>query len=94
MWRLNWIHPFTDGNGRTSRILSYVIMNLRMGAILPGAKTIPDQITENRTPYFQALEAADKTEQNGSADLAKMEELLEALLAVQLDSAIDTAHST
>lgn len=20
MWRLNWIHPFADGNGRTSRI--------------------------------------------------------------------------
>lgn len=23
MWRLNWIHPFADGNGRTSRIISY-----------------------------------------------------------------------
>lgn len=22
MWRLNWIHPFADGNGRTSRIIS------------------------------------------------------------------------
>lgn len=22
MWRLNWIHPFDDGNGRTSRMLS------------------------------------------------------------------------
>jgi Fic family protein len=21
MWRLNWIHPFADGNGRTSRII-------------------------------------------------------------------------
>src|SRR3984893_12130419 len=25
MWRLNWIHPFADGNGRTSRIVSYVV---------------------------------------------------------------------
>ena len=23
MWRLNWIHPFVDGNGRTSRVLSF-----------------------------------------------------------------------
>lgn len=23
MWRLNWIHPFADGNGRTSRAVSY-----------------------------------------------------------------------
>ena len=22
MWRLNWIHPFDDGNGRTSRVVS------------------------------------------------------------------------
>ena len=22
MWRLNWIHPFVDGNGRTSRVAS------------------------------------------------------------------------
>jgi len=26
MWRLNWIHPFADGNGRTSRALSYLIL--------------------------------------------------------------------
>jgi Fic family protein len=26
MWRLNWIHPFTDGNGRTSRVASYVVL--------------------------------------------------------------------
>jgi hypothetical protein len=24
LWRLNWIHPFTDGNGRTARALSYL----------------------------------------------------------------------
>jgi hypothetical protein len=35
MWRLNWIHPFADGNGRTSRIISYVVLSIRAGAILP-----------------------------------------------------------
>ena len=29
MWRLNWIHPFADGNGRTSRIVSYVVLSIR-----------------------------------------------------------------
>jgi Fic family protein len=28
MWRLNWIHPFADGNGRTSRMTSYVVMSI------------------------------------------------------------------
>lgn len=28
MWRLNWIHPFSDGNGRTSRIVSYVVLSV------------------------------------------------------------------
>jgi Fic family protein len=32
MWRLNWIHPFTDGNGRTSRISSYVILTIKAGS--------------------------------------------------------------
>ena len=26
MWRLNWIHPFLDGNGRTSRAVSYLVL--------------------------------------------------------------------
>ncbi len=59
MWRLNWIHPFADGNGRTSRIVSYVVLSIRAGAILPGTPTIPDQIVDNRNPYFDALDAAD-----------------------------------
>lgn len=57
MWRLNWIHPFADGNGRTSRIVSYVVLSIRAGAILPGTPTIPDQIVDNRNPYFDALDA-------------------------------------
>ena len=86
MWRLNWIHPFADGNGRTSRIVSYVVLTIRAGHILPGTPAIPDQIVHNREPYFIALEAADSAEADGLVDVGKMEELLEALLAKQLMS--------
>jgi Fic family protein len=86
MWRLNWIHPFADGNGRTSRILSYVVLSIRAGAVLPGTPTIPDQIVDNRNPYFDALDAADDAWRNNKIDLSKMEELLGALLANQLAS--------
>jgi Fic family protein len=84
MWRLNWIHPFADGNGRTSRIVSYVVLSIRAGAILPGTPTIPDQIVDNRKPYFDALDAADLAFRGGNIDVSKMEELLAALLANQL----------
>lgn len=84
MWRLNWIHPFADGNGRTSRISSYVVLCIRLGADLPGLPTIPDQITENRAPYFDALDAADAAWRDGRIDLSKMEELLSDMLARQL----------
>jgi fido (protein-threonine AMPylation protein) len=86
MWRLNWIHPFADGNGRTSRIVSYVVLSIRAGAILPGTPTIPDQIVDNRNPYFDALGAADVAWSGGRLDVSKMEELLGALLARQLTS--------
>jgi Fic family protein len=85
MWRLNWIHPFADGNGRTSRILSYVVLSIRSGFILPGTPTIPDQIVDNRTPYFDALDAADKSySESRTIDVTKMEELIAGLLARQL----------
>jgi Fic family protein len=84
MWRLNWIHPFADGNGRTSRIISYVVLSVRAGSILPGTPTIPDQIVDNRKPYFDALDAADLAFRDGKIDVSKMEELLGSLLANQL----------
>jgi Fic family protein len=84
MWRLNWIHPFADGNGRTSRITSYVVLSIRAGFVLPGTPTIPDQIVDNRKPYFEALDAADAACRGGKIDVSKMEDLLGSLLANQL----------
>jgi Fic family protein len=87
MWRLNWIHPFADGNGRTSRILSYVILSIRAGYVLPGAPTIPDLIKDHRSQYFAALDAADDAlQRNGETDISAMEELIGGLLAKQLMS--------
>src|SRR5512146_573936 len=54
LWRLNWIHPFTDGNGRTARALSYLVLCVKLGYILPGPNTIPEQISQDKTPYYKA----------------------------------------
>jgi Fic family protein len=84
MWKLNWIHPFTDGNGRTSRAASYLILCVRMGYLLPGRVTIPEQIEADKTPYYRALEASDLVWAEGRIDVSKMKELLSAMLATQL----------
>jgi hypothetical protein len=60
------------------------VLSIRAGSILPGTPTIPDQIIDNRVPYFEALDAADLAFRNGKIDVSKMEELLAALLANQL----------
>jgi len=84
LWRLNWIHPFTDGNGRTARAVSYLILCVRLGDRLPGRNTIPEQIAADKSPYYRALEEADLAFKDGQLDLTAMEELLSELLARQL----------
>ncbi len=92
MWRLNWIHPFTDGNGRTSRALSYAILSIRLGYVLPGAPTIPQQIELDNGHYIRALEAADSAAAKGEEDVSEMEMMMRAMLARQLLSVIEQAE--
>jgi Fic family protein len=86
LWKLNWIHPFTDGNGRTARALSYLLLCLRLGSRLPGTNTIPEQISRDKRPYYSALEDADERWRGGIVDLSALEEMLAAMLANQLVS--------
>lgn len=85
LWKLNWIHPFTDGNGRTSRALSYAVLCIRLGYLLPGSFTIPEQISENKKPYYDALEKADEAlATTQKVDVSALEVMLESMLAAQL----------
>lgn len=92
LWRLNWIHPFTDGNGRTARATSYVVLCLRLGYLLSGPKSIPAQIAENKHPYYDALESADASDREGRIDVGELETLLDTLLARQLYEVLETAR--
>ncbi len=84
MWRINWIHPFTGGNGRTSRAVSYLVLCANLGYRLPGTLAIPEQIVANRQPYYKALDAADEAWAKGQLDVSVMENLLSDLLVKQL----------
>lgn len=54
-WRLQWIHPFRDFNGRIGRVLSAALL-YRLG--LPYAQLAPTD-PEARQEYLSALHAAD-----------------------------------
>jgi Fic family protein len=84
LWRLNWIHPFIEGNGRTARAACYYLICLRQGGLLPGKKTVPERIRENRKPYYAALQEADRHWANGQFNVDALAEYLAELLEAQL----------
>jgi Fic family protein len=91
MWRVNWIHPFFGGNGRTSRAVSYLVLCAALGFQLPGDPTIPDLIVADRDPYYDALRKADAACDLGKVDVSAMEDLMGSLLAKQLLAIHDQA---
>ncbi len=85
LWRLNWVHPFEEGNGRTARAVAYFVVCLKHKMWLPGRRTIGGQIEDDHPPYYEALRAADaKHRDDGTIDVSVMEQYIERLLKVQL----------
>ena len=83
IWRLNWIHPFENGNGRTSRLFSYFLMNMKVGHVFPGKPgfLLPEQLGgKRRDEYVQNLQLAD------SGDLRPMFNLFSDALRIQLSN--------
>lgn len=104
LWRLNWIHPFRGGNGRTSRCLTYLIICMDLGMMVPGMPTLPTLIYDKREEYVRALRAADASLRDANlgqeklpddhpqsdprADLSVMRAYLQDLVTEQMASAI------
>lgn len=91
LWKLNYIHPFINGNGRTARACCYFVLCLSNGGLLPGFPALPELITQNRNDYIQGLLHAHKTFRSGSVDLQLLHSLLLRLVNEQLASAAPAA---
>jgi Fic family protein len=87
LWRLNWIHPFVEGNGRTARAACYYLICLRHGQLLGGRKIVPERIRDNREPYYKALRSADQAWEAGHFDVSELSHYLAGLLIAQLSDA-------
>lgn len=61
LWRLNWVHPFVNGNGRTARALCYYIFCMKNRGF-PEIKegSLPQLIRDHRDDYVKALQESDR----------------------------------
>ena len=84
LWRMNHIHPFVNGNGRTARVSAYFVLCLKAGGWLAGTKLPPERILENRPEYVEALKAADASLAHGQLDISVLHALLSRLLDEQV----------
>ena len=86
LWRLNFIHPFINGNGRTARAACYFVLCLKLGGLInEGEMILPELLVRDRAEYVAALKQADAPLKVGQlANLAPLHNLVQRLLNEQL----------
>ena len=82
LWRLNWIHPFINGNGRTARAACYFILCLKAQRWLPGSSILPELIRREHVRYEAGLRHAD----HNNGDITLLHTLIAELVDEQLNS--------
>lgn len=93
LWRMNHIHPFINGNGRTARATCYFVLCLKAGVWLPGNIILPELIRRNRARYVDALQQVDQSALQGELNLTPLHALLEELLVLQLSDVAPSAEN-
>ena len=87
LWRLNNIHPFINGNGRTARAACYFVLCAKSGGWIAGQPILPELIRQNHAEYVAALQHAHNAWARGSIDLSLLHPLIVRLLQQQIQSA-------
>ncbi len=57
---LAWIHPFGDGNGRTARLVEFLIL-ITSGVPAPACQLLSNHYNQTRTEYYRQLDAASRS---------------------------------
>lgn len=94
LWKICWIHPFVNGNGRAARAACYYVLCAKSGAWLSGQPILPELIRANRQPYVDALQHAHDAWANGQVDLGPLHAFLSGLLQTQLASVPQSQPAT
>lgn len=88
--RLTWIHPFSDGNGRTARLHTHLVLH-RLG-LTNGMWSVMRGLARNREEYYTRLNNADLPRRNdldGRGELSQEElvRFIEFFLVIAIDQA-------
>lgn len=95
LWRLNWIHPFINGNGRTARAACYFVLCLKSNQWLPGTTILPELIRRERQRYENGLRQGDTSWGSSTGlDLTLLHQLLQDLVNEQLNSVAASVTNT
>ena len=86
LWRLNHIHPFINGNGRTARAACHFALCVKMGGWIAGDPILPQLLARERVDYVSALKIADQSAANGALDLTSLHALISKLLTEQINA--------
>ncbi len=90
LWRMNYIHPFINGNGRTARAACYFVLCVTNGGWLPGNTILPELIRRERAAYVEALTQVDES-LAGQFTLEPLHTLLVKLIAEQINGGNEPA---
>ena len=93
LWRLNHIHPFINGNGRTARAASYFVLCVKVGQWLPGTTILPELLRRERARYVDALQRVDASAVAGKLDLGPLHALIAELIGEQINGAANPPAS-
>jgi Fic family protein len=85
LWRLNWVHPFVNGNGRTARAAAYFVVCRKFGIWFETKRILPELIRETRAEYVAALKAVDASAAAGPLNVLPLALYLEAVFKRQLE---------
>lgn len=87
LWRLNHIHPFINGNGRTARAACYFVLCLKVESWLGGHPILPALLRRERAECIEALKVADQISVGGEPNLDPLRAMIGQLLNEQLNNA-------
>ena len=90
LWRLNHIHPFINGNGRTARAACYFVLCVKVGGWLGGNVILPELLRRERQEYVKALKQVDETASRGAGEiaLAPLQDLVSRLLKERIGTCL------